>query len=106
VAILRALLFVAALLTPPVSTTLAHVDPPDPPWVGGYWDDDDFDSAVDAILQVAAVAPEPSAGADPIRWVSVGRVERLDVGLVAPKKTRTTESPRSPPVRLLPSSSS
>jgi hypothetical protein len=29
-----------------VLTPLAYASPPDPLWLGGYWDDDDFDSVV------------------------------------------------------------
>jgi len=32
---LRVLLLVAALVSPTL-TTLAHIDPPDPSWIGGY----------------------------------------------------------------------
>jgi len=28
------------------STSLAFATPPDPLWIGGFWDDDDFDDAV------------------------------------------------------------
>lgn len=103
-AVVRWVALVVALLMPPVCTMLARVDPPDPSWVGGYWDDDDFDSTVDAILKVAAVVPEPCPGAAPVRWLSTGRIERLAITMVVPKKNRTTDSPRSPPVRLLSSS--
>ena len=27
-------------------TPIAYADPPDPTWLGGYWDDDDFDNVV------------------------------------------------------------
>jgi len=33
--------FVLLLLTP-----LTYLDPPDPLWIGGVWDDDDFDAVV------------------------------------------------------------
>jgi hypothetical protein len=39
--LLLLLLGLAALLTP-----LAYASPPDPLWMGGYWDDDDFDDVV------------------------------------------------------------
>jgi len=32
----------------------AFADPPDPTWIGGYWDDDDFDNVVDAITTATA----------------------------------------------------
>ena len=41
---------------------LAYADPPDPTWIGGLWDDDDFDSVVDSILHTCAVEPAAPAG--------------------------------------------
>jgi len=36
----------------------AYADPPDPSWLGGYWDDDDFDNVVVFLLSTyAVVAP-------------------------------------------------
>jgi hypothetical protein len=32
----------------------AFADPPDPTWIGGYWDDDDFDNVVNAITSAVA----------------------------------------------------
>ena len=32
----------------------AFADPPDPTWIGGYWDDDDFDNVVNAITSAIA----------------------------------------------------
>jgi hypothetical protein len=99
VVILRRLVILVALLVPAVST-LAHIDPPDPTWVGGYWNDDDFDDAVDATLHHAAVPPASAPAVDGLCWITVARVEVLDVNGVAPS-VATTDSPRGPPARHL-----
>ena|SRR5690349_18570653 len=100
VSTLRSLVLLAALLVPVVSTTLAHVDPPDPTWAGGYWDDDDFDYAVDAILHHTALAPESPAVVDAPCWLTIARVETLEINVVAPLVLRS-DSPRAPPARSL-----
>ena len=45
-------------------TPLAYADPPDPTWMGGYWDDDDFDNVIDFITRADAVVglPRPDVG--------------------------------------------
>jgi hypothetical protein len=91
----RLLVILMTLLVPTVSTTLAHIDPPDPTWAGGYWDDDDFDYAVDAILHHAAVPPTSPTAADP-SWITVARLEILEVNGVAPP-VPSIDSPRGPP---------
>jgi len=96
VVILRLLVILVALLVPAVSTTLAHIDPPDPTWAGGYWDDDDFDYAVDAILHHAAVPPASAPAVDGPCWITVARVAVLQVNGVAPPVS-TIDSPRGPP---------
>jgi hypothetical protein len=50
----RVLLLLLACLVL-VLTPLAFADPPDPSWLGGYWDDDDFDNVVVVLLSTSAV---------------------------------------------------
>lgn len=88
------LLLLVALLSPAL-TTLAYVDPPDPSWISGFWDNDDLDSAVEAVLQCCAVAPEPAGGVD-VRWTSLARVVALRTDGCAPLLATAT-SPRAPP---------
>jgi len=40
-------------------TPIAYADPPDPTWIGGYWDDDDFDTVVDFVTGVSAISAPP-----------------------------------------------
>ena len=99
-ATLRLLVLVLALLVPAVSTALADIDPPDPTWAGGYWDDDDFDFAVDAVFNFVAVVPaSPTAAAGPC-WVAVGRVDVLEVD-GGPLRALTADAPRAPPAAPL-----
>jgi len=76
-----ALLIAALLIGLP---TVAFGDPADPTWIGGYWDDDDFDDAVIAITELPL-------------WVPIALVEmpRHDA-YGAPR--RPASSPRTPPV--------
>jgi hypothetical protein len=99
--ILRLLVLLTALLVPPVSTTLAHIDPPDPTWASGYWDDDDFDYAVDAVLNFVAVKPDSPTAIDGPGWIAVGRIDALERNKVAPP-VLTSDAPRAPPLRALP----
>jgi hypothetical protein len=88
-------LLALALLCPAL-TTLAYIDPPDPPWISGFWDDDDFDSAVDAVLQSCAVEPESPDAAD-VRWTVIARVAPSPLDVTATPRATAT-SPRGPPL--------
>src|SRR5262245_3748149 len=44
-------------------TAVAYSDPPDPLWLPGFWDDDDFDNTVMAVSAATAVIVEPSVSA-------------------------------------------
>jgi hypothetical protein len=74
----------------------AYADPPDPSWLGGYWDDDDFDNVVVFLLGTVAVvelaSPHPGA---PV--AAVGIVEVPD-GRVVAAPVDATASPRAPPL--------
>ena len=89
-----ALLIAALLIGLP---TVAFADPPDPTWIGGYWDDDDFDDAVIAITGASAVeAPSPVDTELPL-WVPIALVEMpRQEAYGAPR--RPASFPRAPPV--------
>ena len=87
--------FIAALLVG--LPTVAFLDPPDPTWIAGYWDDDDFDDAVIAIAAASAVEAPPPVEAELPLWVAVARVEMpTQEAYRAPR--RPAASPRAPPV--------
>ena len=92
-AIRTLLVFLALFL--PVVMTLAYLDPPDPPWVSGFWDNDDHDAAVDAILNSYALAPSTFVATGP-GWKLVVRLETLDANRI-PVPVGTSDSPRGPP---------
>ncbi len=77
--------------------TLAFADPPDPTWIGGYWDDDDFDDAVIAITAASAVEAPPPVDMELPLWVPVARVE-LPREEAYRTPQRPAASPRAPPV--------
>ena len=55
--IVLTLVLVAFILT---LTPLAQADPPDPIWISGIWDDNDFDDVVDYITSAAGLPLTPS----------------------------------------------
>lgn len=81
-----------------VLTPLAHADPPDPSWLGGYWDDDDFDSVVAFIASASAVVSPPVVDAG-LCSVSAGRVE-VAQAVASSGWLQALASPRAPPVSL------
>jgi hypothetical protein len=74
----------------------AYADPPDPTWIGGYWDDDDFDNVVVFISGACAIAVQSSADARPL-WVPGARVEPA-VPDVRSALLGTAARPRAPPM--------
>ena len=95
---LRIIVLVVALVSPAL-TTLAHIDPPDPTWIGGYWDDDDFDNVVILIVKTCAVEAPLLIDSGPL-WTIVIGVELLPLRFV-PVSARAAASPRAPPVEPL-----
>jgi hypothetical protein len=73
----------------------AYADPPDPSWVDGYWDDDDFDNIVVMVLGACAIVDPAPLDAGPV-WAAVAFVERLEVH-ATPSPIDATASPRAPP---------
>ena len=75
----------------------AFADPPDPTWIGGYWDDDDFDNVVDAITTATAFkAPARPAVELPILVLVAHVVPAKRHGWRVP--LRAAAPPRAPPV--------
>lgn len=83
-------------------TPIAYADPPDPTWLGGYWDDDDFDNVVAFITSASAIAASPVADGRP------SPISGHEVELARPPAPsgplQALAYPRAPPVSLSPDS--
>jgi hypothetical protein len=78
-------------------TPLAYADPPDPAWISGYWDDDDFDTVVDFITTVSAISAPAVVDAGAL-WLAddwVGPAEHS----VLSASLKTRYRPRAPPCK-------
>ena len=75
---------------------VAYGDPPDPTWLGGYWDDADFDDVVVFICGICAIVAAPSADAGPV-WIPAMAVEPADP-TVRSALLSAASGPRSPPI--------
>jgi hypothetical protein len=96
---LCALVLVALLLG---LTPVAYADPPDPTWIGGFWDDDDFDNVAAFIASTYAVAELYTVDVGP-QWAAIARVELCEPN-TAPAPLRSVVSSRAPPARFTPCS--
>ena len=81
-------------------TPAAYADPPDPLWIGGYWDDDDFDNVVAFIASTCAIAVLCTVDFGPL-WAPVARVESCEPN-AAPAPLHSVASSRAPPVTSTP----
>jgi len=77
----------------------AYADPPDPTWLAGYWDDDDFDNVVILIVKTCAVEAPLLIDSGPL-WTVVVGVDLLPLRFVQ-VSTRAAAFPRAPPVEPL-----
>jgi hypothetical protein len=76
---------------------LAFADPPDPTWMGGYWDDDDFDNVVNAIATTFALKDPGRVAVELPTLICVAHVTTSQAhGWRAP--LLAAASPRAPPV--------
>lgn len=88
-----------ALLLIGVIATLApatYADPPDPTYVAGFWDNDDFDDVVILLESTAAVVEALVVSAAP--QVDVVAVVECLEPLVVSTAVDETASPRAPPL--------
>ena len=81
-------------------TPAAYADPPDPSWIDGYWDDDDFDNVVVFIAGACAIAVLCAVDAGPL-WAPVALVEPREPD-AAPASLHSVPSSRAPPVSFTP----
>jgi hypothetical protein len=76
----------------------AYAEPPDPSWIGGYWDDDDFDNVVVFLLSTyAVVTPTQLHEVAPGDTVAILQCPEPQV-VTAPVADST--SPRGPPLTV------
>ena len=86
-------LLVAALVA---LVPTASADPPDPTWIGGYWDDDDFDNVVMFIVSACAVEVPSLTVFRPV-WMPLVGIEPLPPWFVH-VSPYAAASPRAPPI--------
>jgi hypothetical protein len=79
-------------------TPIAYATPPDPLWISGYWDDDDRDDIVVAVLNSSAVQPQSTVRVQPL-WVPVPRIE-LPGPVAIQGPADSSAYSRAPPVVL------
>ena len=92
------LLFVTCLLIG--FAPLVYADPPDPLFIAGFWDDDDFDKIVVYILGSCEVPLAPSPEIVPL-WIPIAHLRLPDLEAV-PAPARSEVSSRAPPAALPP----
>ena len=73
----------------------AYASPPDPSWIAGYWDDDDFDYSVVSITGSCAIDVGDPTPAEPI-FAPATRVESADPADWVPPLLINVH-PRGPP---------
>ena len=88
-----AVLLLAALLA---LVPAAYADPPDPTWIGGYWDDDDFDNVVIFIVSACAVEVPSLTAFGPV-WMPLVGIEPLPPWFVR-VSPHDAAFPRAPPI--------
>jgi hypothetical protein len=94
--VLRSFLLLALIAIQLGLVPAAYADPPDPTWLGGYWDDDDFDNVVILIANTCAVEAPPLLDSGPL-WTMPVFVEVSEPQFVQ-TSPRSAASPRAPPV--------
>jgi hypothetical protein len=76
---------------------LAYATPPDPTWISGIWDDDDFDDVVGYITSATGLPSDPVAcDSRPVPTSAVLKLSAFQAAVSAP---RSASSPRAPPTR-------
>ena len=92
----RALVLLVVALASFTLAVTASADPPDPTWIGGFWDDDDQDNVIIAILAIRGLV----AGAS----LSLPTFVAIEPLLVVPPESGIAISvcsdiePRAPPL--------
>jgi len=88
-----ALVLVAPML---VLTALAYAKPPDPSWVWGFWDENDFDDVVGYVTSATGLVQTPSVGQ--IHPIALQQGLKLpEFQASAASIPRAASNPRAPP---------
>jgi len=88
-----AVLVAAAMMSLAV---LAHASPPDPDWIGGFWDNGDYDDIV--LLVTSGVGAADSHSADDVRpVVLVGALVSAPDESRLPARPHLSSPTRAPP---------
>lgn len=96
-AVSRAVLLSAVALGLALLPAFAHASPPDPLWLGGVWDADDFDDVVVLACSVVKAVEAPAVSHDWLAPVPIALVApALEAAPAAP--LRTSLRSRAPPV--------
>ena len=91
------MLLVTALFIGIIPT--AYANPPDPSWVAGYWDDDDFDNTVVFITGPCAIHVTVPIHAKAL-FVAMARLEPREPADRLTPRERTNLRPLAPPRQL------
>ena len=79
------------------SPLLAYADPPDPTWIGGFWDDADYDDVIIRITSTKSIAESGLLCALEPHWVPIWSIPLADDRLT-PSPAFTSHQPRGPPI--------
>jgi hypothetical protein len=79
---------------------MVYADPPDPTWLGGLWDDDDFDTVVAFIASTFAAITQCDVDTEPcLVWIDSARHASSPF---FPSLFPRARRPRAPPLASLP----
>jgi len=76
--------------------TFAYASPPDPTWIGGFWDNDDYDDTIVYLMSFGAAETAPLGALQPHWtpvWIGLPDDERVD-----PSVPVLPHPPRGPPL--------
>ena len=82
-------------------TPATYANPPDPTWLVGFWDDDDFDNTVVIIANSCAIDARAPVDAGPV-LAPVARVEPTADPVDPPVPLRSNLGSRAPPLASSP----
>ena len=76
--------------------TFAYASPADPTWIGGFWDNDDYDDTIVYLMSFGAAETAPLGALQPHWtpvWIGLPDDERVD-----PSAPVLPHPPRGPPL--------